>query len=160
MNEINQRISPAEANAALASIGEANTITVFSLKPPIWLIFLFSVALGVKTTAMGLMYTTVPWQVVQWISYITLCAGFITWVIIIREKGIGIGWNSNQNVTKKVVILAVSMCLMLILSRIAFLQTGNEGLSYAAGIINGLLLAYTLKFNSPLEAKSKVKNNA
>ena len=158
MSENHHQITADDARAALASIDAANKITVNSMRPPLWLILLCSVALGIKTTAMGLMINDNLWNSIQWGSYLVCCISIVSWIITLRIKGIMIKI-ADVNITKKGVISALLICTLLILSRVIYLQTESILFPCAAGILNALILASSLHFGQLSNANEKEGNN-
>lgn len=152
MSENNHQIAAVDARAALASIDAANKITVNSMRPPLWLVLLCSVALGVKTTAMGLMLNDSLWNSIQWGAYFVCCFSVVLWIVALRVKGITIKI-TDVNITKKGIIAAFLICALLVLSRVIYLQTGSALFPYVAGILNALILAFSLHFGRLLSAK-------
>ncbi len=152
MNENYHQITAGDARAALASLDVAKKITLNSMKPPLWLVLLCSAALGIKTTAMGLMINDNLWNSIQWGSYIVCCLSVVSWIIALRVKGIMIRI-TDVNITKKGVIAALLICTLLVLSRVIYLQTGSALFPYGAGIFNALILAFSLYFGRLLSAK-------
>lgn len=156
MSENNHQITAGDARAALASIAEANKITVDNMKPPVWLILLCSVAFGIKTAAMGFMINDSLWNSIQWGSYIVCCLSVASWIIALRVKGITIKI-TDVNITKKGIIAVLLICTLLILSRVIYLQTGSILFPCVAGILNALILAFSLHFGRLLSAKEGVR---
>jgi hypothetical protein len=158
MNKINPQITADDARAALESLAVANKITVNSMRPPLWLILLCSVSLGIKTIAMGLMINHNLWNTIQWGSYIVCCLSVVSWIVALRIKGITVKI-ADVNVTKKGIIAALLICTLLVLSRIIYLQTGSLLFPCIAGILNAATLAFSLHFGRLLNSKEKEENN-
>jgi hypothetical protein len=156
MSENNHQITAGDAKAALESLSAANNITMNSMRPPLWLILLCSVALGIKTVAMGIMIENSLWKSIQWGSYIVCCLCIVSWIIALRIKGITVKI-TDINVTKKGIICALLICSLLVLSRTIYLQTGAILFPFLAGILNTSILIYALHVKSG--AKAKEKNN-
>lgn len=156
MNKIDHPITADNARAALESVATANNITVNSMRPPLWLILLCSVSLGIKTAAMGLMINNTLWNSIQWGSYIVCCLSVAAWIIALRTKGITIKI-VDVNITKTAIISALFICTLLMLSRAIYLQTGSILFPCIAGILNALILAYGLHFGLRRNAKEKEK---
>lgn len=155
MNKNNPQITADDARAAMASIEAAEKITANSMRPPLWLILLCSMSLGIKTTAMGLMINNNLWHSIQWMSFIVIMFSVISWIVALRIKGITIKITDVQ-ITKQGVISGILICILLVSSRAVYLQTANILFPYIAGILNTLVLAYGLRFNLRLNAKAKV----
>lgn len=152
MSENNHDITADDARAALASVEVANKITVDNMSPPLWLILLCSVAFGIKTAAMGFMINDNLWNSIQWGSYIVCCLSVVSWIIALRVKGITIKI-TDVNITKKGIIAALLICTLLVLSRVIYLQTGSALFPCVAGIVNALILAFSLHFGRLLNAR-------
>jgi hypothetical protein len=152
MSENNHQITANDARAALGSITAANEITVKSMRPPLWLIFLCSIVLGIKTAAMGFMINNSLWNSIQWGAYSVICLSVIAWIIALRVKGITIKI-ADVNISKKGTIAALLICALLILSRAIYLQTGSVLFPAIAGILNALILAFSLHFGQLFNAK-------
>lgn len=152
MSENNHQITADDAKAALASIGVANEATLNSMRPPVWLILLCAIALGIKTAAMGFMINNGLWNSIQWGTYSVICLSIVSWIIALRIKGITIKI-IDVNITKKGVIAALLICALLILSRAIYLQTGGIFFPCIAGILNALILAFCLRFGRLLNAE-------
>jgi hypothetical protein len=159
MSNIDSKVSADEARAALAAVGEANRIVASSMRPPLWLILLCSVALGVKTVAMGLMISDILWSGVQWGSYIVVCLSVVLWIVALRAKGIAIRV-IDVNITRAAVASAVFICMLIVLSRVMYLQTSGVLFPVIAGALNTLILAFGLHFGLRLNAKGAANNNA
>lgn len=155
MSEANNQVT---THDALKSLEEANKITANSMRPPLWLILLCAVALGIKTTAMGLMLNNSLWDSIQWGSYIVICFSMAFWIAALRIKGITI-----RIVDVKVSIVAITsallICTLILLARAIYLHTGSVLIPYVAGALNTLILAFGLHFGLRLNAKEKEKNN-
>lgn len=158
MNKIKHHITADDARAALESLDVANKITVDSMRPPLWLILLCSVSLGIKTAAMGLMINNSLWNSIQWGSYIVCCLSVVLWIIALRARGIKIK-TVDVNITKMVIISALLICTLLVLSRLIYLQTGTMLFPCIAGFLNALILALGLHFGLRPNAKTKENNN-
>ena len=158
MNKINHQITAGDARAALESLAVANKITVNSMRPPLWLILLCSVALGIKTAAMGLMINNNLWNSIQWGSYIVCCLSVALWIIALRAKGITIKI-VDVNITKTAIISALLICILLVSSRAIYLQTDAILFPLIAGFLNALILAVGLHFGLRRNAKETEKNN-
>lgn len=156
MNKTDHPIAADDARAALDSIAAASSITLNSMRPPLWLILLCAVALGIKTAAMGLMINNTLWNSIQWGSYIVCCLCIVTWIISLRAKGITIKM-VDVNITKAAVIFALLICTLLVSSRVTYLQTGSLLFPCIAGALNALILAYGLHFGLRRNAKVKEK---
>ncbi|HTF97007.1 MAG TPA: hypothetical protein VL995_12795 [Cellvibrio sp.] len=154
MSKNNHQITADDAKAALASIGAANRITVGSMRPPLWLILLCSVALGIKTTAMGFMINDHFWNGIQWGSYIICCLSVVLWIVALRIKGITIKI-TDVNITNKGAISALFICALLVLSRVIYLQTGSSVFPFIAGVLNALILMFSLHFGRLFNATEK-----
>lgn len=152
MRESNNQITAADARAALASITVANNITANSVRPPLWLILLCAIALGVKTAAMGVMINDSLWNSIQWGSYVVCCFSIVSWIIALRIKGITVKI-TDITITKKGIISALVICALLILSRVVYLQTESLLFPCIAGVLNTLILTYCFHFGRPLDAK-------
>ena len=150
MNKGNHQITADEARAALESLDAANKTTVNSLKPPLWLILLGATSLGIKTTAMGLMINNDLWITIQWVSYAVLCLSIISWLFALRMKGIKVKFVA-VNIAKLAIIAALFICVLLVLSRAIYLQTGSILFPCIAGILNALILALSLYFGLRLQ---------
>lgn len=157
MNTTDHPITADDARAALESLAMVNKIAVNSMRPPLWLILLCAVALGMKTAAMGLMINNTLWNSIQWGSYIVCCLCIVTWIISLRAKGISIKI-ADVNITKTAVISALLICTLLVLSRVTYLQTGSLLFPCIAGALNALILAYGLHFGLRRNAKAKENN--
>lgn len=158
MTENHHHITADDARSALASLAVANNITRNSMRPPLWLILLCSVAFGIKTVAMGLMINDTLWNSIQWGSYIVCCLSVASWIIALRIKGITIKI-TDVNIPKKGVISALLICALLMLSRAVYLQTGSIVFPCIAGALNALILAASLQFGRLLHAQKKEENN-
>lgn len=156
MNKINHQITADDARAALESLEVANNIIINSMKPPLWLILLCAISLGIKTIAMGLMINNSLWNSIQWGSYGVCCLSVISWIITLRARGITIKI-VDVNITKMGIISALLICILIVLSRIIYLQTGGILYSCIAGILNTLILTFSLHFNVRFNAKEKEK---
>jgi len=154
MNKTDHPITADDARAALESLAVANSITVNSMRPPLWLILLCSVSLGIKTAAMGLMINNSLWNSIQWGSYIVCCLCVASWIIALRAKGITIRI-VDVNITKTGIISALIICTLLVSSRVIYLQTGSLLFPCIAGTLNALTLAYGLHFGLRWNAKEK-----
>ncbi len=152
MSENNHQITTGDASAALASITAANEITVKSMRPPLWLILLCAIALGIKTAAMGFMINNSLWNSIQWGTYSVICLSIIAWIVALRVKGITIKI-ADVNISKKGIIAALLICALLILSRATYLQTGSIVFPCIAGILNAFILAFSLHFGQLFNAK-------
>lgn len=156
MNKTDQPITAGDARAALDLLAVASSITANTMRPPLWLILLCSVSLGIKTAAMGLMINNNLWNSIQWGSYIVCCLSVVLWVIALRTKGITVKI-VDVNITKMGIISALIICTLLVSSRAIYLQTSSPLFPYAAGILNGLILAFGLHFG--LRRKTKEMEN-
>ena len=152
MNKIKHHITADDARAALESLDVANKITVDSMRPPLWLILLCSVSLGIKTTAMGLMINNNLWNSIQWGSYITCCLSVAAWIIALRVKGITVKV-IDVNITKMGLISALLICALLVSSRAIYLQTGALLYPCITGMLNAFILTFSLHFNLRLNKK-------
>ena len=157
MNKTDHPIAADDARAALDSIAAASSITINSMRPPLWLILLCAIALGIETAAMGLMINNNLWNSIQWGAYIICCLCIVTWIISLRAKGITIKM-VDVNITKAAVIFALLICTLLVSSRVTYLQTGSLLFPCIAGALNALILAYGLHFGLRRNAKAKGKN--
>ncbi|MDZ4260903.1 MAG: hypothetical protein U1B30_01040 [Pseudomonadota bacterium] len=157
MNKTDHPITADDARAALDSIAAASNITLNSMRPPLWLILLCAVALGIKTAAMGLMINDNMWNSIQWGSYIVCCLSVAAWIITLRTKGITVKI-VDVNITEKGIISALLICALLVASRAIYLQTGSLLFPYLAGTLNSLILAYGLHFGLRWNTKEKEKN--
>lgn len=157
MNKINHPITADDARAAIESLAMANSTIINSMRPPLWLILLCAIALGIKTAAMGLMINNTFWNSIQWGSYIVCCLCIVTWIISLRAKGITIKI-VDINITKTAVISALLICTLLVSSRVIYLQTGSLLFPCIAGALNALILAYGLHFGLRRNAKAKENN--
>lgn len=158
MNKIDHQITADEARSALESLALANDITISSIRPPLWLILLCSVTLGIKTTAMGVMINNNLWNSIQWGSYIVCCLSVVLWVIALRTKGITVKI-VDVNITKMGIISALLICTLLVSSRAIYLQTGSLLFPCVAGILNGLILTFGLHFGLRRKTKKWRKTN-
>lgn len=158
MNKTSHHITADDARAALESLDVANKITVNSMKPPLWLILLCSVALGIKTVAMGFMINSSLWNSIQWGSYIVCCLSVASWIIALRVKGITVKI-FDVNINKMGIVSALLICALLVLSRITYLETSDILYPCIAGFLNTLLLIFSLHFNVRLNAKEKERTN-
>lgn len=158
MNKSTYHTSTDDAKAALASLEVAYKTTINHMKPPLWLTLLCAIALGIKTTAMGLMINNDLWQSIQWGSYIIIVLSIFSWIIALRIKGITIKL-TDVNIGKKGVISALLICVLLASSRAIYLQTDIMFSPYMAGILNTLILAFSLHFNLRLHINEQEKNN-
>lgn len=145
MNKTDHPITTDDAKAALESLAVANSITVNSMRPPVWLILLCSVSLGIKTAAMGLMINNSLWNSIQWGSYIVCCLCIVSWIIALRAKGITIKI-VDVNITRTGIISALLICMLLMSSRAIYLQTGSLLFPCIAGILNAGILAFGFHF--------------
>jgi len=152
MNKTDHQITAHDARTALESLEVAHKITVNSIRPPLWLVLLCSVSLGIKTTAMGLMINNNLWNSIQWGSYILCILSVATWIIALRAKGITVKI-VDVNITKMGIISALLICALLVSSRAIYLQTGAILYPYIAGLLNTLLLTFGLYFNLRLNTK-------
>lgn len=150
--KINHHITADDAKAALVSIAVANEITANSMRPPVWLILLCALALGIKTAAMGFMINNGFWNSIQWGTYSLICLSIISWIVALRMKGITIKI-TDVNVTTKGVIAALFICVLLVLSRAIYLQTGGILFPCIAGMLNAFILASSLRFGQLFNAK-------
>lgn len=158
MQTKDHHITAEEAKAALESIETANKITLNSIKPPIGLVLLGSVALGIKTTAMGVMFDGNVWNVIQWGAYITICLSLVVWLVVLWIKGIRVKI-VGVNLGKTGIVAALLICTLLASSRGLFLLTNSMVFPGIAGLLNALILAFSLqaglRFNvRQAEAKS------
>jgi hypothetical protein len=158
MNKINDQITTDDARNALDTIAQANKTTVNSMKPPLWLVLLCSVALGIKTTAMALMIDNNLWHSIQWVSYIAICLSVVSWIVVLRTKGIRVKV-VDVNIAKMGIISALLICTLLVAARAIYLQTGSILFPSIAGFLNALVLALTLQFNLRLNVTAKEKTN-
>lgn len=145
MNKIKHHITPEDAQVALDSLEAASKITVNSMRPPLWLILICSVSLGLKTAAMGVMLNDNLWNSIQWGSYIVCCLSVPAWIIALRAKGITIKI-VDVKITEMTMIFALLICILLLSSRAIYLQTGSILFPLIAGFLNALILAYGLHF--------------
>ncbi|QEY16975.1 hypothetical protein D0C16_13925 [Cellvibrio sp. KY-GH-1] len=152
MRENNHQITADDAKAALASIGVANKITLSSMRPPLWLILLCAIALGIKTAAMGSMINNSLWNAIHWGAYSVICLSVVSWIIALRINGITIKI-SDVNITVKGIVVALLICALLILSRVIYLQSGSLVIPCVAGVLNALILTIGLRFGRLLNAK-------
>ncbi len=157
MNKTDHPIAADDARVALDSIAAASNITLNSMRPPLWLILLCSASLGIKTAAMGLMINDSMWHSIQWGSYIVCCLCIAAWIIALRAKGITIKI-VDVNITKTGIISALLICMLLVSSRVIYLQTGSLLFPCIAGTFNALILAYGLHFGLRWNVKEKEKN--
>jgi len=157
MNKTDHPITANDARAALESLASASNITANSMRPPLWLILLCAVSLGIKTAAMGLMINNSLWNNIQWGSYMVCCLCIASWIIALRAKGITIKV-VDVNITKAALISALLICTLLVSSRVIHLQTGSLLFPYIAGALNTLILAYGLHFGLRWNAQEKEKN--
>lgn len=158
MSKNPHQITTEDAKAALASIDAANNITLSSMKPPLWLILLCAISLGIKTITMGLMINNSLWNSIQWSSYIVCCLSVASWIIALRMKGITIKIVA-VNITKTGIASALLICILLVSSRAIYLQTGSVLYPYIAGLLNTLILTYSLNFKLRLNTRDKGNNN-
>lgn len=158
MNNTDHQITADDARAALESLEVAKKATVNSIRPPLWLVLICSVSLGIKTAAMGLMIDNNLWNSIQWGSYTVLCLSVVSWIFALRAKGITIRI-VGVNITIKAVISALLICALLMSSRAIYLQTGSVLFPYIAGVLNALVLAFSLYFGLRLNEKEKVRIN-
>lgn len=158
MNKISHPIAPDEARAALESLAEASKITVNSMRPPLWLILLCSVSLGIKTVAMGVMINDSLWNSIQWVSYIVCCLGVVAWILALRAKGITVKI-IDVKITTMAIIFALLICVLLVSSRAIYLQTDTILFPCVAGFLNASLLAFGLYFGLRRNAKNMEKDN-
>ena len=154
MNKIDHPITASDARAALESLAAANNITVNSMRPPLWLILLCSVSLGIKTAAMGFMINNTLWNSIQWGSYIVCCFSVVSWIAALRVKGITVRI-VDVHITKMGIISAILICALLVSSRAIYLQTGSILFPCIAGLLNALVLAFGLHFGLRRNAKEK-----
>ncbi len=158
MNKINNHITVAEAKAALESLAVANTITLNSMRPPLWLILLCSVSLGIKTVAMGLLINNNLWVGIQWGTYILCCLSVVGWIIALRVKGITIKI-VDVNISKMTIMSALLICILLVSSRAIYLSTGSLVYPCIAGFLNAVVLAYGLHFGLGRKATGEGQHN-
>jgi hypothetical protein len=158
MNKTKHHITLEDAKAALDSLEAASKITVNSMRPPLWLILICSVSLGLKTAAMGIMLNNNLWNSIQWGSYIVCCLSVLAWIIALRTKGITIKI-VYVNITKMAMIFALLICILLVSSRAIYLQTGSILFPLIAGFLNAMILAYGLHFGLGRNSKAKEKND-
>ena len=154
MNNAEHPITTDAARAALASLAAASNIAVNSMRPPLWLILLCAIALGIKTVAMGVMINNTLWTTIQWGSYFVCCCCIAAWIIRLRMKGITIKV-VDVNITRTGIISALLICTLLVSSRVIYLQTGTLLFPFIAGALNMLILAYGLHFGLRWNVKEK-----
>jgi hypothetical protein len=157
MNTTDHPITADDARAALESLAMVNKIAINSMRPPLWLILLCAVSLGIKTAAMGLMISNDLWISIQWGSYIVCCICIASWIITLHVKGIDIKI-VDVNITKTGIISAILIYTLLVSSRVTYLQTGSLLFPVIAGIFNTLILAYGLHFGLRWNVKEREKN--
>jgi hypothetical protein len=158
MNKSNHHISTDDAKAALTSLEIAHKTMINGMRPPFWLTLLCAIALGIKTAAMGLMINNNLWHNIQWVSYIIIVLSIFSWIIALRIKGITIKI-TDVNIGTKGIVAALLICTLLAISRAIYLQTDIILFPYIAGILNALILAFSLHFNLRLNAKEQENNN-
>ncbi len=158
MSKNPHQITTEDAKAALASIDAANNITLSSMKPPLWLILLCAISLGIKTIAMGLMINNSLWNSIQWASYSLCCLSVVSWIIALRVKGIVVKV-TDINITKTAIISALLICILLVSSRVGYLQTGSVLYPLIAGLFNAVILTYSLHFKCSQHTRDKGNNN-
>ncbi|HEY7885022.1 MAG TPA: hypothetical protein VIC08_08765 [Cellvibrionaceae bacterium] len=157
MNDNDHQITVNEARSALASLDAAHTTTLNNMRPPLWLVLLCAAAFGIKTAAMGLMINNSLWQGIQWGTYGIIIVSVLSWIIALRVKGITVKI-TDITITKKGAICALIMCVLLVLSRAIYLNTGFILTPFIAGIANALLLAFCLHFSLRLNTKKGAGN--
>lgn len=157
MTNTDHPITADDARAALESLAVANSIIINSMRPPLWLILLCAVALGIKTAAMGLMINNTLWNSIQWGSYLVCCLCIAAWIIRLRVQGITVKV-VDVNITKTGLISALLICTLLVLSRVIYLQTGSLLFPCIAGALNTLILTYGLHAGLRWNIKEKEKN--
>lgn len=157
MNNTDHPITTDAARAALASLAAASSSVVNSMRPPLWLILLCAIALGIKTIAMGVMINNTLWTSIQWGSYLVCCLCISAWIIRLRVQGITVKV-VDVNITKTALGSALLICLLLVLSRVIYLQTGSMLFPIIAGALNTLILTYGLHFGLRWNVKEKEKN--
>ncbi len=154
MNKAEHPITTDAARAALASLAAASNIAVNSMRPPLWLILLCAIALGIKTVAMGVMINDTLWTSIQWGSYFVCCCCIAAWIIRLRIKGITLKV-VDVNITRSGIMSALLICTLLVLSRVIYLQTGSLFFPCIAGTLNTLILTYSLHFGLRWNVKEK-----
>lgn len=154
MSETNTPANAQDATLALKALDDARTTTANSMRPPLWLILICSIALGIKTTAMGVMGTSALWIGLQWGAYITCGLSIAYWLFALKHKEIKVKL-VDIKITAPAIISALLICTLIVIARIVFLQTAGLLFPIIAGAINATILAIGLEFG--LKSNTKYK---
>ncbi len=87
-NMYSDQMSSAEAQAALATIEKAESETIASLRPPLWLITMISLLCGIFTFSFAVTEGENHWALGAWLSGIAVVLLVLFWMYSARLLGV------------------------------------------------------------------------
>ncbi|HAY77040.1 MAG TPA: hypothetical protein DCY33_04295 [Gemmatimonadetes bacterium] len=87
-NMYSDQMSSAEAQAALATIEKAESETIASLRPPLWLITMISLLCGIFTFSFAVTAGENHWALAAWLSGIAVVLLVLFWMYSARLLGV------------------------------------------------------------------------